>query len=272
MVTLQDLGDLQVLITNDRDLSPAQVLAAHKAQPRIEKRFEQIKSLHEIAPVFLKNEARIEALFTLYFLALLVQAIIERQSRLAMQREGIDELPLNSESRSCRRLTTEQILRLFSLAERHILLAAASTVQVFEPDLSPYKSRSSNSSVSPSRITAPTTKPTASWPKIAGEYQQRCAECRAMRRVIPVRIGVQEIQDSWNFTQLCRIIGSMSITSGRNSLAFSEIDIVVGFYDAEFTKTTLTDIIPSNGTTELGNSNPFVVGVLYGAYVLMGIH
>jgi len=31
----------------------------------IEKRFEQIKTVHEIAPVFLKNEGRIEALFTL---------------------------------------------------------------------------------------------------------------------------------------------------------------------------------------------------------------
>jgi transposase len=54
-------------------MSPAQVLQAHKGQPMIEKRFEQIKTVHEIAPVLLKNEGRIEALFTLYFLALLVQ-------------------------------------------------------------------------------------------------------------------------------------------------------------------------------------------------------
>jgi hypothetical protein len=59
------------LITNDRSLSPAQVLEAHKGQPMIAKRFEQIKTVHEIAPVFLKNEGRIKALFTLYFLALL---------------------------------------------------------------------------------------------------------------------------------------------------------------------------------------------------------
>jgi hypothetical protein len=50
----------------------------------IEKRFEQIKTVHEIAPVLLKNEGRIEALFTLYFLALLVQAIIERELRLGV--------------------------------------------------------------------------------------------------------------------------------------------------------------------------------------------
>src|SRR5215831_9220663 len=107
------------LITNDRSLSPAQVLEAHKGQPMIEKRFEQIKSVHEIAPVFLKNEGRIEALFTLYFLALLIQALIERELRMAMKRENIAHLPLYPEQRDCARPTTEQILRLFSLAERH---------------------------------------------------------------------------------------------------------------------------------------------------------
>jgi transposase len=119
------------LITNDRNLSAAQVLEAHKGQPMIEKRFEQIKTVHEIAPVLLKNEGRIEALFTLYFLALLVQAIIERELRLAMKREKITELPLYPEQRDCERPTTEQVLRLFSLAERHQLMHDDKTVQVF---------------------------------------------------------------------------------------------------------------------------------------------
>jgi transposase len=120
------------LITNDRGMSPVQTLQAHKGQPMIEKRFEQIKTVHEIAPVLLKNEGRIEALFTLYFLALLVQALIERELRLAMKREKIDELPLYPEQRNCARPTTEQILRLFSLAERHQLIQAGKVAQVFE--------------------------------------------------------------------------------------------------------------------------------------------
>ena len=123
------------LITNDRTLAPAHVLAAHKGQPRIEKRFEQIKTVHEIAPVFLKNEARIEALFTIYFLALVVQALIERELRLAMKREKIPDLPLYPESRACRRPTTEHILRLFSLAQRNTLQQNGTIVTVFEPDL-----------------------------------------------------------------------------------------------------------------------------------------
>jgi transposase len=120
------------LMTNDRKLSPAEVLQAHKGQPMIEKRFEQVKSVHQIAPIFLKNEGRIEALFTLYFLALLVQALIERELRLAMQQNNIAELPLYPEQRECERPTTEQILRLFSLAARHKLSQGAHTLQVFE--------------------------------------------------------------------------------------------------------------------------------------------
>jgi transposase len=123
------------LICNDRNLSPAQVLEAHKGQPTIEKRFEQIKTVHEIAPVFLKNSMRIEAFFTLYFLALLVQALIERELRLAMKRERIKELPIYPEQRLCKRPTTEQILRLFSLTERHTLLRDDATVQSFPAQL-----------------------------------------------------------------------------------------------------------------------------------------
>jgi transposase len=123
------------LICNDRNLSPAQVLEAHKGQPSIEKRFEQIKTVHQIAPVFLKNTMRIEAFFTLYFLALLVQALIERELRFAMKRERIKELPIYPEQRLCKRPTTEQILRLFSLAERHTLLRDAKPIQSFPAQL-----------------------------------------------------------------------------------------------------------------------------------------
>ena len=123
------------LLTNDKQLTLAQVLEAHKGQPTIEKRFEQTKTVHEIAPVFLKNEGRIEALFTLYFLALLVQALIERELRAAMKNKGIKELPLYPEERQCKRPTTEQILRLFSLPERHVLLRRRQVVQVFAPQL-----------------------------------------------------------------------------------------------------------------------------------------
>jgi hypothetical protein len=49
-----------------------------------------------------------------------------------MQRENITELPLYPEQRDCERPTTEQILRLFSLAQRHKLSQGAHTLQVFK--------------------------------------------------------------------------------------------------------------------------------------------
>ena len=47
-----------------------------------------------------------------------------------MQREDIQKLPIYPEQRLCTRPTTEQILRLFSLAERHTLLRAARTLEL----------------------------------------------------------------------------------------------------------------------------------------------
>jgi transposase len=136
-VTYDEKSDgMYPLLSNDRNLTPEQVLQAHKGQPTIEKRFEQIKTVHEIAPVFLKNEGRIEALFTLYFLALLVQALMERELRQAMNKAGIEQLPLYPEQRRCKRPTTEQILRLFALAQHHRLVKDGQTVQRFEVELS----------------------------------------------------------------------------------------------------------------------------------------
>jgi transposase len=123
------------LLTNDRSLAARQVLEAHKRQPCIEKRFEQLKTVHELAPVLLKNEARIEAFFFVYFLALLVAALIERQIRCAMKAAGVQALPLYPEQRSCRRPTCEQVLRLFGHAERHTLRRGDCLVEIFEPQL-----------------------------------------------------------------------------------------------------------------------------------------
>ena len=122
-------------------MSSAQIFEAHKHQPSIEKRFEQTKTVFEIAPVLLKNEGRIEALFFVYFLALLVQALIERELRRAMQREGIESLPLYPEERTTQRPTAEQIFRLFSLTQRHVLTQEGQQIRTFEPQLTALQSQ-----------------------------------------------------------------------------------------------------------------------------------
>ena len=100
-------------------------------------RCRRLKTVHEIAPVFLQNPGRIEAFFTMYFFALLVQALIEPELRRAMQRQRLNALPIYPEERRCARPTTEQILRLFAHAQRHTLMRAGLVVQTFEADLTP---------------------------------------------------------------------------------------------------------------------------------------
>lgn len=85
----------------------------HKRQPGIEKRFSQVKPVLEIAPVLLKDEGRVEALFFLYFTALLASSLIEREVRKAMEREGIADIPPYPEERANRRPTAEVCERVF---------------------------------------------------------------------------------------------------------------------------------------------------------------
>lgn len=49
------------LVTCDEELTAVEVLRAYKRQPLIEKRFSQFKTDYEVAPVYLKSVARIEA-------------------------------------------------------------------------------------------------------------------------------------------------------------------------------------------------------------------
>ena len=76
-----------------------------------------------------------EALFFVYFLALLVLALMERELRLAMEKGGIADIPLYPEERTTSRPTSQQILRLFGFAERHVLLENGREVQEFAPKL-----------------------------------------------------------------------------------------------------------------------------------------
>ncbi len=69
-------------------MSAKDLLLAYKDQPMIEKRFAQLKTDFVVAPVFLKEVSRIQALLCVYFLALLVESLLERELRRAMEREG----------------------------------------------------------------------------------------------------------------------------------------------------------------------------------------
>jgi hypothetical protein len=123
------------LLTHDRSLTDAPLFEAHQRPPRIKQGFEQTKTVFEIAPVLLKNEGRIAALVFVSFLALLVQALIERELRLAMKRERVETLAIDPEERETHRPPAEPIFRLFSLTQRHVLEHNGRPIRRFEPEL-----------------------------------------------------------------------------------------------------------------------------------------
>ena len=122
-------------------MSAEEVLRAYKRQPTIEKRFSQFKTDFAVAPVYLKDIRRIQGLLGVYFLALLVQTLLERDLRQAMEREGIEHLPLYAEDRDCRRPTTRKLIDLFEPVQRHALTMSGGKEEMLHTTLSPLQRR-----------------------------------------------------------------------------------------------------------------------------------
>ena len=87
------------LITNDKALTPAQILDAYKRQPGIEPRHHTFKTVLRAVPVHLTSPGRIDALSFCLYAALLVHALLERQLRRAATAAGLPPLPLYHENR-----------------------------------------------------------------------------------------------------------------------------------------------------------------------------
>jgi transposase len=126
------------LISNIKDWSAAEILQAYKRQPIIEKRFSQLKSDFQVAPVYLKSVSRIVGLLAVYFFALMVQSLLERELRQAMEKTNKVSIPLYPEGRACRRPTTRQLIDVFEPLMRHTIHRTASDdFEIFATELSP---------------------------------------------------------------------------------------------------------------------------------------
>jgi len=124
------------LITNDRDMPGAELLTAYKWQPNLEKRHAQLKGTQLVAPMWLRDPARIEGLLCCHFIAMLVSSLIERQIRQAMTAADLTELSLYPEDRGCAAPTTARILDIFNGVARHHLTGPDGTVlRTFHPEL-----------------------------------------------------------------------------------------------------------------------------------------
>lgn len=124
-------------LVKNKNLSALATLKAYKFQPALEKRHSLLKSVLNVAPVFLKKNDRIEALMFIYFIAQTVASLLERDLRLSMVNQGIETLPLLPEGRPTRAPTASQILDRFEHRCRHRLFDKARPVKTFAEPLSP---------------------------------------------------------------------------------------------------------------------------------------
>ncbi len=127
------------LITNDKAMTAAEALAAYRYQPNLERRNHMLKGPQEVAPVYLKTPHRIEALLLCQFLALLTEALIEREIRTAMKTAELRNIPLYPELRACPAPSAPRVLDIFNGVARHHLidLVCGHVAQTFEPALTP---------------------------------------------------------------------------------------------------------------------------------------
>lgn len=122
-------------LTTNTKLAPLDVLKHYKYQPRLEKRFAFLKSVTNIAPVFLKKNQRVEALMFVYFVAMLIAALVERSIRRAMADAGIKAIHTLPEERPTETPTWEQVTRLFEGHTRSELMEGKRLVRVFNDHL-----------------------------------------------------------------------------------------------------------------------------------------
>jgi transposase len=70
-----------LLVTNDRSLSPQQMLALYREKDGVEKRIHVSKNDLQVSPIYLHKDHRIEAMLLINMLALLAYSLLERQAR-----------------------------------------------------------------------------------------------------------------------------------------------------------------------------------------------
>lgn len=102
------------LITNLEKTSRKGILLIYKDQPYVEKRHALFKTELGVAPVYLKKPHRAAGLIHATFLAMMLDALIERTVRLSMARRRIERLPILPEGRLTPTPTTARILETFS--------------------------------------------------------------------------------------------------------------------------------------------------------------
>ncbi len=124
------------LVTNDTQMSEADLLCAYKRQPGVENRHHVLKGVVDFVPVYLKSNERIDAFAFLGYVAVLVHALLERELRRAMRDAELTELALYPEDRACKGPTAARVIEIFEPLSAHELVANGRVLKHYDPSLS----------------------------------------------------------------------------------------------------------------------------------------
>jgi transposase len=123
------------LLCTDPGVLPKAVLQAYKFQPRLEKRFSQFKSVHRAAPLLFKKIKRVEANMFVFFIALLIQALLERELRSKLTQRGSPALKLYPEDRDAPHPTTSQLFKTFDRLSTYAITQAGTLCETYHDEL-----------------------------------------------------------------------------------------------------------------------------------------
>lgn len=118
------------LITNT-DIKASEVLKTYKNQPYLEKRMYTVKSILDVAPVFLKKPRRIEAMTFLYFIALMIVSLMERNIRKKMAEEKVEKLPILPNNMNTKNPTWNNIRYFFRNVHLGLVENQGQIIQTF---------------------------------------------------------------------------------------------------------------------------------------------
>lgn len=123
------------ILCTDPAMTAKAALEAYKYQPRLEKRFCQLKSVHNVAPTLFKRVERVEAIMLLFLLALILQAVIERDVRLKMKTSDIKALSIYPEHRLAYHPTTAKIFERFQDISNYKVVDGNQVIKVYRDEL-----------------------------------------------------------------------------------------------------------------------------------------
>jgi transposase len=91
--------------------------------------------VHQVAPTLFKRVERVEAIMLLFFLALILQAVIEREVRLKMKSSDIDALSIYPEHRLAYHPTTAKIFDRFQDISNYRILEEGKVTKIYRDEI-----------------------------------------------------------------------------------------------------------------------------------------